>query len=214
MDFGVDNNMGKRASNRIDEKSEEDADDQLIDSRDSKKKLKVSNGNGSGENIGVAHHDNAQGTQQSEERFNASQELLMGKYNKEDGAEEELGPEDKTCKGRAIRLYKWGRRNPLKALIIAMCLIIFSLIISIPIKDWQIENYPAEVEVQRAVTEAMKLKSADMERWKARNKTLYENISKNADEMLLEVLNVSTGVDGMINIFDTKVDFERYHDSY
>lgn len=73
MDFGVDNNMGgKRRSNRIDENSEEEAEDQAIDSRDSKKKAKASNGKGGGEDVGAANPDQAHGTQQSEERFNAS----------------------------------------------------------------------------------------------------------------------------------------------
>ena len=59
MDFGVDNNMGqKRPSNRIEEKSDEDADDQLIDSKDSKKKLKATHANGSSENIRNENQDN------------------------------------------------------------------------------------------------------------------------------------------------------------
>ena len=90
----------------------------------------------------------------------------MGKYNKSEGDDGELGPEDKTCKGRMKRLYRWGRANPLKVVIISLCIINLSLIISIPIKDWQIENYPDEVEQEKTITEGRRVRKADHDKWK------------------------------------------------
>lgn len=110
-----------------------------------------------------------------------------------------------------IRLYKWGRRNPQKVFIIVEIIIIFALIISIPVKDGSIEDYPSLVETEQAITDGLSLRTADMEKWKAANKTLYENIKKNADDMFKEIANFTYGAESMAKIFASEVDLTQYN---
>lgn len=126
--------------------------------------------------------DKSQGTQQSDERLNASQELLINKKGDEE-------PQDKSLKARAKRLFEWGKANPLKVVIIALGIIIFSLIICIPVKDYQIRTYPEKIEMQQAILEGLRIRTADMEGWVVKNKSRYERIDKNAEYMLKELLN-------------------------
>jgi hypothetical protein len=102
------------------------------------------------------------GTEQSEDRFNQSQELLMSKYNR--GGEDDDEPE--TFKEKVVynawRLYFWGRRNPLKVIIIALSIINFALILTAPLKDLAIEGYPQKFDEMQAVIDGLKLKSADV----------------------------------------------------
>ena len=120
------------------------------------------------------------GTEQSEDRFNQSQELLMSKYNR--GGEDDDEPE--TFKEKVVynawRLYFWGRRNPLKVIIIALSIINFALILTAPLKDLAIEGYPQKFDEMQAVIDGLKLKSADVKQWAEKNKTRFDHVSTNA----------------------------------
>lgn len=52
---------------------------------------------------------------------------------------------------------------------------------------------------------------ADMKKWQAQNKTKYERISKNADDMLIELFNITTGPAAMVKQLKNKPDFSIYH---
>ena len=128
-----------KSTSKIEEKSNEGDDDPGLKIQStSLKKIKDGAEN---EEDGAKKLDKSHGTQQSDERLNGSQELLINQKGEEE-------PQDKSLKARAKRLFEWGKANPLKVIIIVLCIIIFSLLVCIPIKDWQIRTYPEKIERQ------------------------------------------------------------------
>lgn len=99
--------------------------------------------------------------------MNGTQELLMAK---------EQDPHDKSIKARFKRAVQWCKANPLKVVIICLCIINLSLIICIPVKDYQIRTYPEKLEIQQAVLDGRRIRSADMTAWVEKNKTRYARI--------------------------------------
>lgn len=89
IEFGQDspNKDGTKSTNKIDEKSDEDEDNSAAGKDKREKSIKKAKTSGENSAGNLNNVDKSQGTQQSEERFNASQELLMGKYNKEEDNE-------------------------------------------------------------------------------------------------------------------------------
>lgn len=102
---------------------------------------------------------------------------------------EGIEPKDKSIKARFKRLVHWCKTNPLKVAIICLCIINLALIICIPIKDHQIKTYPEKIEIQQAILDGRRIRSADMTAWVKSNETRYARIKANGEYMITELLN-------------------------
>lgn len=137
----------------------------------------------------------------------------MSKYNGAADEEEEPILLKEKVIYKSKKLYYWSRRNPLKVIIIALSIINFALILTAPLKDLAIEGYPQKFDEMQAVIDGLKLKQADLKVFIEKNKTRFAEIQKNADEMLPELFNMTTGPAAITKLLLEKPDFSLYHDA-
>lgn len=95
--------------------------------------------------------------------LNASQELLMSKYNQED---DENLPQPKKCLKKTIfqirRFIVWAKTNPQKATILLLGIIIFILFIVIIVKNVEIGGFDAKYDKLENIKNGLAKDKADL----------------------------------------------------